>query len=62
MPLPPTLKLGAKGSEKSYIPMEIHRHSKYLCLNGKPMYLMRDPDGHTWMMQSYTDFVNKDLK
>src|SRR5208282_1344134 len=47
MKLPPGLKLADKGTESFYLPAEIHRHSKYLYLKGKEVYLLHDPEGHT---------------
>jgi hypothetical protein len=39
----------------------ITRHSKYEWLKGSQVYLLRSPDGHTWVMQAYTNLVDKSL-
>ena len=61
MGVPPTIAGGGLGAKAFYLPMEVRLHSKYEYLKGKQVYLMRDPDGHTWVMQSYTNFRNKTL-
>jgi hypothetical protein len=55
---PEVLKAGTKGP---FSPMEIHRQSKYLFLKGNLAFLMRTPDGKTYVMQSYTNDVDKSL-
>ncbi len=37
------------------------RHSKYEWLKGSQVYLLRDPDGKVWIMQAYTNLVDKGL-
>jgi hypothetical protein len=44
-----------------FVPGEIHRDSKYLYAKGSTVFLLRSPDGKTWVMQSYTTEVDKDL-
>ncbi len=44
-----------------YTPVEIHRESKYLYKAGAPVFLLRTPDGKTWVMQSYATEVDKTL-
>jgi hypothetical protein len=39
----------------------VTRRSKYEWLTGSQVYLLRSPDGHTWIMQAYTDLVDKIL-
>jgi len=45
----------------SYQEGVITRHSKYEWLKGSPVYLLRSPDGKAWVMQAYTDLVDKTL-
>jgi hypothetical protein len=49
------------GSSKAYIPVDIHRESQWLFEKGKPVYLMRLPDGKVYVMQSYVNVVDKSL-
>jgi hypothetical protein len=44
-----------------YTPGEIHRESKYLYLEGSKVFLLRAPEGKTWVMQSYANEVDKRL-
>jgi hypothetical protein len=41
--------------------MEIHRDTKWLYEKGKPVFLMRTPDGKVYVMQSYVTVVDKGL-
>jgi hypothetical protein len=45
----------------NYEPGEIHRQTKFLYAKGSPVFLLRSPDGKTWVMQSYATEVDKDL-
>jgi hypothetical protein len=56
-------KLGAHGSKRfpSYKAAEIQRTSKYLFNNGSMVYLIRQPDGKTWIMQAYAKVVDPTL-
>ena len=47
--------------EGDFVPGEIHRDSKYLYAKGSRVFLLRSPDGKTWVMQSYATEVDKDL-
>lgn len=40
---------------------EIHRESKYLYVKGSQVFLLRGPDGKTWVMQSYAIEVDPNL-
>jgi hypothetical protein len=44
-----------------YTPMTPSRHSKYEWLKGSEVYLLRDPNGKVWIMQAYTNLVDKSL-
>lgn len=48
-------------SALAYHPTQIHRVSVYEFLAGRPVYLLRDPDEVTWVMQTFTDAVAPDL-
>lgn len=45
----------------TYRPSEIHRVSKYEFLTARPVFLLRSPEGVTWVMQTYTDHKASDL-
>src|SRR5208283_3836137 len=51
---------GLGGAEKfpQYAPSEIQRVSKYLYKKGSQVYLIVLPDGHTWILQTYTTRVD----
>jgi len=51
---------GLGGAEKfpTYAPSDIQRVSKYLYKKGSQVYLIVMPDGHTWIMQTYTQKVD----
>jgi hypothetical protein len=44
-----------------YRPSQINRVSKYEFLAGNPVFLMRSPEGVTWVMQTYTNHMASDL-
>jgi hypothetical protein len=44
-----------------YTPGEIHRQTKYLYKSGSQVFLLRDPSGKTWVMQSYATEVEPKL-
>ena len=45
----------------AYHPMQIHRVSTYGFLAGRPVFLLRSPEGVTWVMQTYTNHKATDL-
>ncbi len=45
----------------AYEPMTPSRHSKFVWNKGSEVYMLRDPDRHAWLMQAYTNLVDKDL-
>ena len=51
---------GLGGAEKfpAYAPSPIQRVSKYLYKKGSQVYLIKDTDGHTWVLQTYTTKVD----
>jgi hypothetical protein len=47
--------------EGDFVPGEVRRDSKYLYARGSRAFLLRSPDGKTWVMQSYASEVDNDL-
>lgn len=45
----------------TYKPTVVARNSKMLWKKGSQVYLLRDPDGKAWIMQAYTNLVEKTL-
>src|SRR6266545_5676118 len=45
----------------AYEPMTPSRHSKFVWNKGSKVYLLRDANGKAWIMQAYTNLVDKDL-
>ena len=45
----------------AYRPGQISRVSKYEFLAGRPVFLLRSPEGVTWVMQTYTNHKASDL-
>ena len=45
----------------AYRPGQISRVSKYEFLAGRPVFLLRSPEGITWVMQTYTNHKASDL-
>jgi len=45
----------------AYTQLAPSRHSKYEWLKGSEVYLLRDPNGKAWIMQAYTNLVDKTL-
>jgi hypothetical protein len=48
-------------SSQAYTPMKIHRVTKYEYQMGLPVFLLRSPEGHTWVMQTYTNHIDHSL-
>jgi hypothetical protein len=61
MQMPATFDPGMDQSALAYHPMQIRRVSKYEFLGGRPVFLLRSPEGVTWVMQTYTNHVDHDL-
>ena len=47
--------------QDDFVPGEVHRENKSLYAKGRRVYLLRSPDGKTWVMLSYTTEVDTDL-
>jgi hypothetical protein len=61
MQMPPGFDTTKDQSAHAYSPMKIHRVTKYEYLAGKLVFLLRSPDGHTFVMQTYTNHVDRSL-
>jgi hypothetical protein len=60
MPANFTPKAGGQAA-LAYRPGQIGRVSKYEFRSGRPVFLLRSPDGVTWVMQTYTNHRASDL-
>ena len=47
--------------QSAYAPSLIYRNSNWVWHAGKPVYLLRDPGGATWVLQEYTKDVDPSL-
>ncbi len=45
----------------AYLPSLIQRFTKWTYLAGKPVYLLREPNGPVWVMQEFTQTVDSSL-
>ncbi len=61
MQMPPGFDTSKDQSAHAYNPMKIHRVTTYEYLKGRMVFLLRSPDGHTWVMQTYTNHVDHSL-
>ncbi len=61
MQMPANFDVSKGQSSISYKPTKIRRISRYEFLKGFPVFLLRSPDGHTWVMQTFTDHTNHSL-
>jgi hypothetical protein len=55
MQMPANFNPGQDQSALAYHPAQIKRVSKYEFASGRPVFLLRSPDGVTFVMQTYTD-------
>jgi rhodanese-related sulfurtransferase len=46
---------------KSYVPVRIARDTEWVYKAGKPVYLLRTPEGRVWVLQEYSNDVDKSL-
>ena len=44
-----------------YVPSLIHRNTNWIWHAGKPVHLLREPNGTVWVMQEYTKDVDPSL-
>ncbi len=61
MQMPTGFDVAQGQSSFSYRPTQIRRDSRYEFLKGKPVFLLRSPDGRTWVMQTYTTHKDSSL-
>ena len=47
--------------ESAYVPSLIYRNTNWIFYAGKPVYLLRDPEGATWVLQEFTKDVDPSL-
>ncbi len=62
MRLPVTFDPPRDQSALAYQPMQIRRAGEYEFLAGRPVFLLRSPQGITWVMQAFTDHIDHDLR
>ena len=61
MQMPSDFDFTKDQSAMAYHPMEIHRVSEYVFASGQPVFLLRSPDGISWVMQTFTDHIDHSL-
>lgn len=61
MQMPANFSPSQGQSSMTYRPTQIRRVSRYEYLAGRPVFLLRSPDGTTWVMQTYTNHIDADL-
>ncbi|MGP4030815.1 hypothetical protein [Pseudarthrobacter sp. 1C304] len=61
MQMPANFTPQAGQAALAYRPGQISRVSKYEYLAGRPVFLLRSPEGVTWVMQTYTNHKASDL-
>jgi len=62
MQMPVGFNPGQDQSAMAYQPMQIRRVSRYEFFAGRPVFLLRSPQGTTWVMQTFTDHIDHDLR
>lgn len=61
MSMPPKFTPGEGQAGFAYKPTQIRRNTTYEYLKGKPVFLLRSPDGKIWVMQTYTTHTDPTL-
>jgi hypothetical protein len=61
MQMPVGFDPGRDQSAMAYQPAKIRRVTKYEFRSGRPVFLLRSPQGITWVMQTFTDHIDNDL-
>ena len=61
MQMPAGFDTSKDQSSQAYSPMKIQRVTKYEYLAGKMVFMLRSPNEHTWVMQTYTNHVDHTL-
>jgi hypothetical protein len=62
MQMPPGFDPGQDQSAMAYHPAKIGRVSTYEFRSGRPVFLLRSPEQITWVMQTFTDHIDHDLR
>ena len=52
---------GAAFGKRPYMPTKVERKSEIFFEKDKTVFILDDPNGTSWIMKSYTDFVDKNL-
>lgn len=47
--------------QSAYLPSLIYRNTNWIFYAGKPVYLLREPNGTVWVLQEFTKDVNPEL-
>jgi hypothetical protein len=58
MAMPADFDFTQDQSSRAYRPMQISRVTTYEFRRGRPVFLLRSPEGSTWVMQTFTDHVD----
>lgn len=61
MTMPPKFTPGEGQAGFAYQPTQIRRNSKYEFFKGQQVFMLRSPDGKTWVMQTYTTHTDRAL-
>ena len=61
MSMPANFDPAVGQSGMAYAPMQIRRRSVYEYDAGRPVFMLRSPDGITWVMQTYTTHIDGTL-
>jgi len=62
MQMPVGFNPGQDQSAMAYHPAKIGRVSTYEFRSGRPVFLLRSPEQITWVMQTFTDHIDHDLR
>jgi hypothetical protein len=62
MQMPVGFDPGQDQSAMAYRPMQIGRVSTYEFRSGRPVFLLRSPEQITWVMQTFTDHIDHELR
>jgi len=61
MTMPASFAPGEGQAGFAYQPTQIRRNTKYEYFKGQQVFLLKSPDGKTWVMQTYTTHTDKTL-
>jgi hypothetical protein len=60
--VPPGVTLSTNETANAYIQTKVERNNTWFFEGGKPVFILDDPDGMPWVMQSYSNTVDPNLK